>query len=509
MSVPAGSNLIPGKVLLVGAGPGDANLLTFRARQCLQHCDTVLYDYLANPQILSLANPSADLICLGKHGVGKIWTQDQINQKMVELARQGQIVVRLKGGDPLVFGRAGEEIAALNQNGIQFEIVPGITAAIATAAYCGLPLTHRDLSSSLVLVTAARKDGHYKNDDFKYLAKFPGTIAVYMGTTTVEYWADQLLQHGKSANTPVLIVRHATTNKQSVIQCDLGNLAQTVIGPPRLRPPAMFLIGDMAHHENRKDWFMNRPLFGQTVLVTRPSNQSGDAVTKLEELGANVVTCPMIEIRATESNAHIKASLEKLSSYRWIVLTSANGVTHFMDLLFQNGLDARAMGAAKIAVIGNSTRKALEKYHLNADLVPEQFNSESLTDHLISNTTNGDSILLVRGNRSRNVLQKKLTESGRTVTEMVVYISADVETPDTEVDTMLRSGQIDWVTLTSPAIARNFIRLYGDSASQTKIATISPITSAALKDGGKTPDAQAIEHTFDGLINAMKNSNTQ
>ena len=503
MAVSTDSINEPGKVFLVGAGPGDPRLLTFRARECLKLCDAVLYDYLANPTILELGNPNAEMVCLGKHGLGKIWSQDQINRKLVDLASTGKKVVRLKGGDPLIFGRAGEEISALAEANIPYEIVPGITAAIATAAYCGLPLTHRDLSSSLVLVTASRKNGDHRNDDFSYLAKFPGTLAVYMGTTTVEYWANELLNHGKSPDTPVLIVRHATTNRQSTQQCKLGTVVEKVLGPPRLRPPAMFLVGELAAQQNRHDWFSKRPLFGQTVLVTRAQHQNLSSIAKLENLGANAIACPMITILPANSDARSTKVLTALSSYRWVVFTSTNGVSHFFNALEKNGQDVRALGLAKIAAIGDSTCNELRRHFVRPDLVPTRFDSESLAQELIAHSRTQDKILLIQGNRSREVLPKILSNSARQVESLEVYQSLDIETPNDDIIHSLSEGEVDWVTLTSPAIARNFVRLYGQWIERTKLVTISPITTQTLKESGFTATLEAIEHTFGGVVDAM------
>ena len=503
MAVSTDSINEPGKVFLVGAGPGDPRLLTFRARECLESCDAILYDYLANPAILEMGNPNAEMVCLGKHGLGKIWSQNQINQKLVELASAGKSVVRLKGGDPLIFGRAGEEISALVKADIPYEIVPGITAAIATAAYCGLPLTHRDLSSSLVLVTASRKNGDHRNGDFGYLAKFPGTLAVYMGTTTVEFWANELLNHGKSPETPVLIVRHATTNRQSTQQCNLGTVIEKVLGPPKLRPPAMFLVGEMAAQENRHDWFSERPLFGQTVLVTRAQHQSQNSIAKLENLGANAIPCPMIAILPAKSDAKSTKVFSELSSYRWVVFTSTNGVSHFFNALEKNGLDVRAFGSAKIAAIGDNTCNELRRHFVKPDIVPTRFDSESLAKELIDHSRTQDKILLIQGNRSREVLPKILSDSARPVETLEVYQSLDIETPNDGIIHSLIEGEIDWVTLTSPAIARNFVRLYGQWIERTKLVTISPITTQALKECGFTPALEAIKHTFNGVVDAM------
>jgi uroporphyrinogen III methyltransferase / synthase len=493
-----------GKVYLVGAGPGDPALVTLRAIECLGQCDAVLYDYLANERILHWANPAATKICLGKHGVGKIWTQDQINQKLLSLASENKTIVRLKGGDPLIFGRSGEEIDALIHAQVPFEIVPGVTASVAAAAYCGLPLTHRQSASSLVLVTASRKDGDHECCDYKALANFPGTIAVYMGTTTVEYWANELMRFGKSPDTPVLIVRNATLPNQKVLSCQLGQVVQTVIGPPRLRPPAIFLVGEVVNHLPAQNWFMNKPLFGQTIMLTRAEHQNDEARNTLEAKGAQVLSHPMIQITASGENQVLKIC-NSLHRYGWIVFTSRNGVTNFFEQLFQLGKDARVFGNVRIAAIGKSTSRQLEHYYLNADLVPAEFRSEALVEQLQARINPDQRVLIVQGSRSRGVLPSGLKEAGINFDSLIVYRSDDVQTADAEIYSKIAEGEIDWVTVSSPAIARNFARLFGDVVDKIKIASLSPVTSQAIIESGLVPTVEADPYTFDGLIDAIQN----
>jgi uroporphyrinogen III methyltransferase/synthase len=494
-----------GKVYLVGAGPGDPGLVTLRAAEILARADAVLYDYLANPTILRHCRPDAVLVSLGKHGSGHVRTQPEINDRLVTFAQIFATVVRLKSGDPLVFARAAEELDCLVQHGIPFEIVPGVTAALAAASYAGIPVTHRDTASAVAFVTGREDDD--KSDsllDFAALARFPGTLVFYMGVTTALHWSAALVAAGKSASTPVAILRRVSLPDQTRIDTTLVEVA-AVIEAKKLRPPVVFIVGEVAQHGPAWSWFDKRPLFGQKILVTRPSHQADDLARPLAELGANVLLQPAIEIRSASDSSPIDRALERLDRFDWLVFSSANGVRYSLDRLPAIDRDLRQLGRIKIAAIGPGTADELAKYHLRADVVPDEFRAESLADSLAKNAA-GKRFLLVRASRGREVLAEELTKAGGHVEQVVVYDSVDVEQPDPESAAQLAAGKIDWTTVTSSAIARSLAKLFGDSLKKTRLASISPITSATLRELGFEPATEAIEYTMPGLVEAILKS---
>lgn len=491
-----------GKVYLVGAGPGDPGLVTLRAVEVLQRADAVLYDYLVNPAILRHCRAEAAKISLGKHGGGRVFTQAEINERLVSLARAGSQVVRLKSGDPLVFARAAEELDCLVQHKIAFEIVPGVTAALAAASYAGLPVTHRDSASAVALVTG-QEDADKADSalDFAALARFPGTLVFYMGVTTVSYWSAALVAAGKSAGTPVAIVRRVSLADQQRLDTTLGEVA-ALVASRHLRPPVVFIVGEAAAHGETWSWFEKRPLFGQTILVTRPVEQADDLARPLADLGAHVVCQPAIVIGPPPNQALADRALTQLDHFDWLVFSSANGVRFFLDRLPDVGRDVRALGAIKIACVGSATAAELARYHLRADLVPDEFRAESLAAAL-QGTATGTRFLLVRASRGREVLSDELTQAGGLVEQVVAYESTDVTGPDEAILADMDAGRIHWTTVTSSAIARSLGRMFGPALHKTKLASISPITSATLRELGYEPAAEAAEYTMTGVVHAI------
>ncbi|HEX4147666.1 MAG TPA: uroporphyrinogen-III C-methyltransferase, partial [Pirellulales bacterium] len=391
----------PGRVYLVGAGPGDPRLLTLRGRDCLARADVVLYDYLVNPQILEHARPAAELVCLGRHGYGRILSQDEIHERLIAEALAGRIVVRLKAGDPAVFARAAEEVAALVAQGIEFEIVPGITAALAAGSHAGISLTHRGLASAVAFVTGQEQDGKSSTGiDYAALARFPGTLVFYMGVTSAASWSQELIAAGKSAATPVAVVRRCSWPDQQTLRATLGTLAARV-AQEHLRPPAIVIVGDVVSWDENASWFTARPLWGQRVLVTRPAEQAAAARDLLEELGAQVLVRPGIEILPPADWAPVDAAIAKLAQFDWLVFSSANGVAFFLDRLAAGGGDLRRLGQVKLAAIGSGTAEALAGYRLRADLVPPEYRAEALASALVERAARR--VLLVRASRGREV----------------------------------------------------------------------------------------------------------
>jgi len=491
-----------GKAYLIGAGPGDPGLLTLRGRDRLAKADVVLYDYLANPRILEFARPGAELVCLGRHGHGRLLSQDEIHERMISAARAGKIVARLKGGDPAIFGRAAEEIAALEAAGIPYELIPGITAAQAASSYAGVPLTHREVASCVALVTGQQcRDKECGALDMDGLARFPGTLVFYMGVTSAPEWATALLAHGKPGETPVAVVRHASLPQQQTIVTTLAEVPD-VLGPGKLRPPAVIIVGEAAAARATADWFTTRPLFGRTVLVTRPAHQADSMVDQLAELGANVLVQPAIEIGPPGDWAPADAAIDGLGSFDWLVFSSANGVRFFLDRLAHHKLDLRALGRSRLAAIGPGTADALAEYRLRADVQPDEFRAESLAESLLPETA-GKRVLLLRASRGREVLAETLSAAGALVQQAVVYESRDVTEADPEIAAALADGRVDWITVTSSAIARSLVHLFGEYLRRAKLAAISPLTVDALADAGFPASAVASTYTVAGIVDAL------
>ncbi len=493
---------IPGKVYLVGAGPGDPGLITLRGVQCLGRADLVLYDYLANPSILAHASPSAELVRIG-HAKGR-WAmpEQEIHARMIDAARCGKTVVRLKGGDPAVFGRVAEETAALTAAGIPYEVVPGVTAALAAAIYSGIPITQGGRASAVAFVTGQERCGKSEPSlDYDALARFPGTLVFYMGITTAGQWSDALIRHGKSPRTPVAVIRRATRSDQEVHRTTLAEVAQ-VIARRDLHPPAIVVVGEVVDLAPPTSWFAARPLFGRRVLVTRPREQADGLLGPLTDLGAEVIVQPVIAIADPPDWNPVDAALARLEQYDWLVFSSANGVRALFDRLFAQGGDLRRLGAVKIAAIGPGTAEALERYHLHPDVLPEQFHAESLADALRS-AAPGRRFLLPRASRGRQVLPEQLCAAGGQVEQIVVYSSSDIASADPDVVELLAAGRIDWVTVTSSSIARALAAMFGPALAKSRLASISPVTSDVLRQLGYPPAAEATCYTMQGMVEAI------
>jgi uroporphyrinogen III methyltransferase/synthase len=497
----------PATVYLVGAGPGDPGLLTLRGAACLRQADVVLYDYLVNPIALEHASAAATLVPLGHHKGGRALSPDQITAQMVEHARAGRTVVRLKGGDPSVFGRGADETAALRAAGIPFEIVPGITTGLATAAYCEIPITHQDDASALALIAARERDDKTTSlVDYAALAGFPGTMVFYMGVGRAADWSSALIAHGRSASTPVAIVRWATRADQEFVRCTLGTVVD-VVSARGIQPPAVFVVGEVVDRAPEQSWFSSRPLFGVRVLVPGSPITAQKLRERLTTLGADVVLEPVIRITQAPDRGAVDRALERIAAYDWLVFSSANGVDALLRRLHELGGDTRRLGTTKLAAIGSGTADRLAAYGLRADLTPEEFVAESLADALKGHAS-GRNILLVRASRGRDVLAEALTAAGATVEQVAAYGSIDVEDPNPDVAAALAGGTIDWITITSSSAAHALVRLYGDVLRGVRFASIGPIASATLRTLGHEPATEAAPHTTEGLVEAIVSART-
>jgi uroporphyrinogen III methyltransferase/synthase len=380
--------------------------------------------------------------------------------------------------------------------------VPGITAAMAVASYCGIPLTHRGFSSAVAFVTGQQNgDDEQSPLDYRSLAQFPGTLVFYMGVTTAPQWTSELIAGGKSPETPVAIVRRCSWPDQATIRCRLSEVAD-VLNARRLRPPVLVIVGEVVARAAEETWFTRRPLFGTRVLITRPVEQASLLRDQLEQLGAEVLLQPAIEILPPDDWSKVDDALSRLDQFDWLVFSSSNGVRAILNRILDTGGDLRRLGRIRLAAIGPGTAAELKRYHLRADLLPDTFRAESLADEL-AGQGRGRRFLLARASRGREVLAERLQAAGAQVEQIVVYQSRDVVAPDAEIAAALAAGHIDWVTVTSSAIARSLVSLFGERLRQSKLMSISPITSQTLGELGYPPAAEAREYTMPGVVQAL------
>ena len=488
----------------MGAGPGDPGLITRLGARCLSLADAVVYDHLVHPRLLDLAPRSAVKILAGKRAGKCVLRQPEINDLLVRLAREGKRVVRLKGGDPFVFGRGGEEAERLAFEGIPFRVIPGVTAAVGVAAYAGIPITHRSDASAVAFVTG-HDDPGCSRLDWEALAEFPGTLVIYMAVSRLRAICQALMEHGKSPNTPAALVHSGTLASQITIASTLGGLADTV-ERAAVGPPALVIIGEVVDRRAAISWFENKPLFGQTIVVTRPRGESDDSAADLEALGAEVLVAPTVEILPPEDWSPVDSVLDRLREFDWLVFTSGNGVRYFLDRLESRGQDLRALGNVRIAAIGSATAAILRSYRLNADLIPDSFRSESLAQAL-SERASGCRILLARADRGRTVLKDEL-ENVAIVEQVAVYRNVDVASLPSEVLERIAAGSVNWITLTSSAITERLHALLPQKSipkigREIRLASISPVTTKTARSLGWNVAAEAKVFTWEGVVGAI------
>lgn len=498
---------MPGKVYLVGAGPGDPGLLTLKGRECLARADLVLYDGLVNPLLLAHTRAQAVRTCRSEEEHGRLIRQTEINNQLIAAARAGQTVVRLKGGDPFIFGRGGEEAAALAAAGISFEVVPGVTAAVAASAYAGISLTHRDCASAVAFVTGHEDPQKPESSlDYQALAAFPGTLVFYMGLHRLPQIAEALVSAGKRPDVPAAVVCRGTTPAQRSVAATLRDLPEAA-RKANLHAPSIIIVGECVRQRDAISWFESKPLFGRRVGVTRPTGQCEPIIERLFELGAQPVLMPTIEILPPANWSEVDRTLARLRDFDWIVFTSANGVRALFGRLWDTGGDVRQFGTAKLAVIGEGTAQALAEYRLRADVVPQSFRAEALAESLRPLVA-GKRVLWARASRGRDVLPLELRSAGALLEELVVYRNSDVERFEPATVSALESGDVDWIGLSSPSIARSLARLLPEGArahlgEKIRLASISPVTSAAAMEIGLPIAAEATEYTWKGILDAI------
>ncbi|MBN2211764.1 MAG: uroporphyrinogen-III C-methyltransferase [Sedimentisphaerales bacterium] len=500
-----------GSVYLVGAGPGNVKLITLRGCELLEQAEVVVYDHLATEGLLRWAPEGAERIYVGKQANVHTMRQEEIIALLIEKARQGKTVVRLKGGDPTIFGRGGEEATALAATGVAFEIVPGVTAASAAGAYAGIPLTHRDCASEVAFITGhedAQRVGE-SQVDWELLGRWRGTLVFYMGVKNVTKICEQLQQHGKPRETPAAMVHWAGTARQKTLCATIGTLAQRV-AEENMGPPALVIVGEVVKYREKLAWFENRPLFGRTIVVTRARAQASELTERLEQLGAEVIEFPAIRIEPPEDNGPLERAAATIGDYDWVGLTSVNGVETFMEALFAQGGDVRRLAGVKVAAIGSATAGRLMDYGVVADLAPETFTSEALLEAMRqTRLLEGKKVLLARADQADKELPEGLRACGAIVDEVVAYRTVSENAgrmPASRLEAILNADGVDWITFASSGTVRNFfdiIEIERLAEKKVRLASIGPVTSAAIRQLRLSVNVEASEHTLDGLVDAV------
>ncbi len=496
-----------GKVYLIGAGPGDVKLITVKGLECIQKADVIVYDRLANPRLLSYRKPEAKLIYVGKSPDRHTLTQDEINRVLVEEGLKGNVVARLKGGDPYVFGRGGEEGEELRKAGVAFEEVPGITSAISVPAYAGIPITHRDFTSTFTVITGHEEPGkETSNINWPRLAQDPGTLVFLMGVGNLPQIVEKLVTNGKDAQTPIALIRWGTRPEQQVVTGNLANIVD-IVNKAGLKSPAIIIIGQVVTLRDTLRWFEDQPLFGKRILVTRSREQASVLTEKLERLGAEAWEYPTIKIQEPEDLTFLDQAVANAGAYDWIIFTSVNGVKAFFNRLKAQRLDIRSLNNAKICAIGPKTAEALEERGLLVDVMPEVFRAEAVVAALEGRIQTGDKVLLPRADLARQVLVDSLQQLGAQVDEIIAYQTVLADTSDTELLLeKLQAGEMHIVTFTSSSTVTNFLQLVGEHRQLlkgVKIACIGPITAETAEKNGLHVDICAQQYTIDGLVEAI------
>ena len=497
-----------GMAYLVGAGPGRADLITLRGAGLLKSADCIIVDKLANPALLEMARQDAEIIHVPKRIGPGSFTQDQINQILVEKALAGKTVVRLKGGDPCIFGRCTEEAALLNEAGVDFEIVPGITAAIAAGEYTGIMLTDRRYSSQVAFITGHEAEGKEdSNIDWNVLAHFPGTLVFYMGIGTLPTLCEQLMAQGRAAETPVALVANATLPTQRVVRAPLRQIVETC-RREQIEPPALIIVGAAAQGEAGLNWFMRKPLFGRSIVVTRDADGNAEMAQKILNRGGNPIEfTTMILVPLTDRTEFLQV-LTELTDYDWVIFTSPNGVRLFFDAIGALGKDARVFAAIRLATLGAKTAECLAQYGIKADFVPTSFTGRDLGLQLLSFANLRDKkILLLRSELASDELVQVLQEGQAHVRDVSIYTAAPHRGDAGGLAEKIRQGRIHWLTFASPSAVRGFleqVRPEIANAGQVRIASIGPVTSRELVKFGVRIDVEATEHTIDGMLDAIE-----
>jgi len=505
---------VSGKVYLTGAGPGDPKLITLKAMEALQRSDVVIYDRLVSPQLFMYVKPTAELIYVGKQPDRHTMKQEEINQLLVDYASRGLNVTRLKGGDPSVFGRVGEEAEALAVHGIEYEIIPGVSSVHAVPAYAGIPITHRDHASSFCVVT-----GHEKSEklatslNWGHLAHAADTLVFLMGVGRLDVISEQLIKHGRDPATPVALIRWGTKPEQETLVGTLSNIVDKV-RESGFSSPAVIVVGDVVALRKKLSWIEKRPLFGKRVLVTRARAQASEMIRRIEELGGEAVPFPVLEIEPVQDEARLALldqALQQLADYNWIVFTSVNGVEHFFRRMREKRLDIRLAAGARFAAVGPATAAALLDRGIVPEELPGRFQAEGLAEYLLTKLKPGERVLIPRSSIARDLLPEALKAAGYGVTAVDVYDNKPAQTGARWIIDLLEAGDIHIVTFASSSSVHHFIEAlqrYGVRqpealVNRSKIVCIGPITEAAARERGLVVSATARESTIDAMIELL------
>ncbi len=499
------------QVFLVGAGPGDPGLVTLRARELIARCDVLVYDRLVNPELRAWVKPACELIYVGKDPHLHAIPQEQIEDLMVARAKGGKTVVRLKGGDPFIFGRGGEEARRLARDGISFEIVPGVTAALAAAAYAGIPLTHRDFASSLCLLSGHEdQEKHALRVELKKFAQIGGTLCLYMAMGQLERITGELISGGLAADTPAAVIQWATTPQQKTLFTSLGKLVEDS-ARAGLGAPAVIIIGAAVKAADSTGWFQSRPLFGRRIVVPRAKEQAGELRRKLEELGAEVLELPLIAIHGDIQAERADEIFSELATYEWGVFTSPNGARHFLEEVLRRCHDVRALGPMKFACLGPATAREVEKYHLEVALLPATATADALADALIAGESLDNlRVLVVTGNRNREDLPRRLENEARAIVDTFpVYRTDPTDLAQDRAAESFRTRGADAIAFTSASTVESFMQqakhlALAPGARQPLSCAIGPLTASVLKQHKIPVDIEVTEHSLDGLAEAIR-----
>lgn len=495
-------------VYLVGAGPGDPGLITVKGRQCIEDAQVIVYDYLASPELLKYAPKNAELIYVGKKGGDHTLSQNEINALIVKKAEAGLKVCRLKGGDPFIFGRGGEEAEELVANGIPFEVVPGVTSAVAAAAYAGIPLTHRKLTATLAFITG-HEDPHkaQSNIDWNSLARGIGTLVFFMGVRNLPDITQKLIANGRSPDTPVALIRWGTTPGQQTVVGNLDNIAARV-KKAGLKAPAIIVVGEVVQLRESLKWFENRPLLGKRIVVTRAREQASDLVKRLSDLGAECLEYPTIRVVAPHDAKPLDNAIENLSTYDWIVFTSVNGVKFFFERLLGLDRDVRSLNRLRTAAIGPVTAAQLLAHGLKSDIIPADYRAEAVVEAFRQEDLKGKKILLPRAAEARPVLPDELRKMGARVDEVTAYLTEKVQDNAELLIEQLEARTVDLITFTSSSTVKNFKALlpptnFKDLIADVPVASIGPITTDTATELGFEVRITAESYTIPGLCEAI------
>jgi uroporphyrinogen III methyltransferase / synthase len=491
-----------GIVYLVGAGPGDAGLMTIRSLDLIVAADVILHDRLIPGEAFAAARPDAEILYVGKDPGDASVPQEEIEKVLIERARKGKIVVRLKGGDPFVFGRGGEEAEALAEAGIPFEVVPGITAGVAAPAYAGIPVTHRDDASAVAFVTGHEDPG--KEDavlDYEALARFPGTLVFYMGVRALPRIAEALIAAGREPSEPAAVIERGTLPGQRTVTSTLEDIPGAAEAAA-VKPPSVTVIGPVAARRERIAWLERRPLHGKRVVVTRARAQASELARSLEALGAEPIELPAIRIEPRLDSDEVRRAVESLHAYALVCLTSSNGVNLLFEAMAEQGRDARALANASVAAIGAGTEAALAAHGVLADIVPDRFVAEELVTKLEELDLRGKPVLIARAAEARELLPEALRKRGAEVDVVTLY---ETVADDPDPGALERAREADFITFTSSSTVRNFVEKAGKNGipKEAQVISIGPVTSEAIREVGLSVDVEAERHDIQGLVGAL------